>query len=286
MKALYEHDFPVPTPVDFNRHCIVMSRVNGYLLAHVKSLGNVAKVYTELMQLIVRFAQYGLIHCDFNEFNLMINDDEEITVIDFPQMISTDHVNAEMFFDRDVACIKTYFTKKYNFEGEWVPKFSDIAKECNLDVDVEASGFTRARSDQLGALLATYSNQKEDSDSAESDDSSGDDLQDETQELSAGDDVTNQTLQDPEETKDTNDSEEETDEQKELVEDSNIDSDEVGGDQNADDEPTDEALLQERAVRERVKRNLSKNQTKRSNKNRNKGKKRRTGNKNKSRNWW
>jgi len=36
------------------------------------------------MNLIIRLAENGLIHGDFNEFNLMINDEEIITLIDFP----------------------------------------------------------------------------------------------------------------------------------------------------------------------------------------------------------
>ena len=40
------------------------------------------------------FAEHGLVHGDFNEFNLMANEEEEITVIDFPQMTSTTHPNA------------------------------------------------------------------------------------------------------------------------------------------------------------------------------------------------
>lgn len=48
------------------------------------------------MDLIVRMAYVGLIHGDFNEFNIMISEeDEEPTVIDFPQMVSIRHENAE-----------------------------------------------------------------------------------------------------------------------------------------------------------------------------------------------
>jgi len=36
------------------------------------------------MELIIKLATYGLVHGDFNEFNLMIDDDENITMIDFP----------------------------------------------------------------------------------------------------------------------------------------------------------------------------------------------------------
>lgn len=32
MKALHENKFPVPTPIDNNRHCILMSLVDGHLL--------------------------------------------------------------------------------------------------------------------------------------------------------------------------------------------------------------------------------------------------------------
>jgi RIO kinase 2 len=55
---------------------------------------NPAKVYENLLNIVIKLAEYGLVHGDFNEFNLMINDDEEVTIIDFPQMTSTSHPNA------------------------------------------------------------------------------------------------------------------------------------------------------------------------------------------------
>jgi len=57
------------------------------------------------MGLIIKLAEHGLVHGDFNEFNLMISDDEVITMIDFPQMVSTSHINAKFYFERDVKCI-------------------------------------------------------------------------------------------------------------------------------------------------------------------------------------
>lgn len=52
------------------------------------------KVYKTLMGLIIKLAEHGLVHGDFNEFNLMIDDESKVTMIDFPQMISTNHPNA------------------------------------------------------------------------------------------------------------------------------------------------------------------------------------------------
>lgn len=56
----------------------------------------VEKLYDELMNLIMRFANNGVIHGDFNEFNIMITDEGDPIIIDFPQMVSTNHVNSKM----------------------------------------------------------------------------------------------------------------------------------------------------------------------------------------------
>lgn len=41
-------------------------------------------VYQKMIDLVVRLAQHGLVHGDFNEFNMMIDDEENLTMIDFP----------------------------------------------------------------------------------------------------------------------------------------------------------------------------------------------------------
>eukprot|EP01103_Thecamoeba_quadrilineata_P012628 TRINITY_DN32_c0_g2_i1.p1 TRINITY_DN32_c0_g2~~TRINITY_DN32_c0_g2_i1.p1 ORF type:complete len:492 (-),score=107.37 TRINITY_DN32_c0_g2_i1:93-1532(-) len=152
MKVLHDNGFPVPKPVDTNRHCVVMELAKGYPLAQVTKLTNPEKVYSDLMNLIVKFACYGLIHCDFNEFNIMIDDKEQITVIDFPQMVSTSHYNAEMYFNRDVQCIKTLFSKRYGYEGLEYPRLKDFVKEFDLDIQVAASGFDTTMREEFDAM--------------------------------------------------------------------------------------------------------------------------------------
>lgn len=62
---------------------------------NVMEVSNVEALYDELMNLIVRFADAGVIHGDFNEFNIIITDDERPIIIDFPQMVSTMHENGQ-----------------------------------------------------------------------------------------------------------------------------------------------------------------------------------------------
>nr|XP_043610168.1 serine/threonine-protein kinase rio2 [Erigeron canadensis] len=164
MKALEEHGFPVPHAVDCNRHCVIMSLVQGYPLVQVQQLQNTDTVFEKIIGIIVRLAEHGLIHCDFNEFNIMIDDDEKITVIDFPQMVSVSHRNAEMYFDRDVECIIKFFSKRFNLtfesnaedsesdeESDSVkPRFSSIKKASGvLDKELSASGFSKKEQDDI-----------------------------------------------------------------------------------------------------------------------------------------
>lgn len=143
MKALYDQSFPVPRPVDFNRHAVVMELINGYPLCQVRKIQDPALLYSEIMELIVKLASHGLIHGDFNEFNLMIDDNDHITMIDFPQMVSTSHPNAEWYFDRDVKCVRDFFIKRFNYESELHPSFSNIRKIHSLDVEISASGYDK-----------------------------------------------------------------------------------------------------------------------------------------------
>ena len=61
----------------------------------IRELQDPPGLYSEIMELIVKLANHGLIHGDFNEFNLMLDDTDHVTMIDFPQMVSTSHYNAE-----------------------------------------------------------------------------------------------------------------------------------------------------------------------------------------------
>ena len=43
-----------------------------------------------------------------------------MTVIDFPQMVSTSHMNANFYFQRDLQGILAYFSKNFNYEDPTV----------------------------------------------------------------------------------------------------------------------------------------------------------------------
>lgn len=229
MQILHEHGFPVPTPIAQSRHSVLMSLIDAYPLRQISELpaSQIPLLYSALMQLIVRLARAGLIHGDFNEFNLLIKekrddegdegeedvfradpsigpfgqkvgqapapelkpgekwergngfervvadngnaaveqneeddaeedsegDDDDsdsessyqaedeaqiqlsdgstVTpiLIDFPQMISVLHPNAEYFFNRDVNCVRRFFRKRFRYISQEAPVFSDVVSD-------------------------------------------------------------------------------------------------------------------------------------------------------------
>jgi len=187
MRSLRDNGFPVPEPIAWNRHMVVMEMIDGFPMRMVESVPEPAKLYAELIELMLRLAKHGLIHGDYNEFNILLEEKErnavltasdsspevdqkdatdasqsprnvtvDPVIIDFPQMVSVSHPNAQFYFDRDVACIRRYFERRYHFlSDEPGPYFADATKkfDTRLDVEVEASGFSKKMAKELDTYM-------------------------------------------------------------------------------------------------------------------------------------
>ncbi|WVF67880.1 hypothetical protein IAT40_002641 [Kwoniella sp. CBS 6097] len=241
MKALYNHGFPVPVPIDQARHCVVMSMIDGQPLRAIDQVADPADLYSKLMELIVRLAHAGLIHGDFNEFNIMLlRKTEEPIVIDFPQMVSTRHENAEFFFNRDVNCIRRFFRRRFRYEAASWPTWKDVL-EGDEEVEGDLGTVEEEDEDAEGEDESTQESKAESSTAAQKRlridlevEASGfgrnlqrelEDYMIEVQDLPASDD------------EDEEDDEEEDEEEEE-------EGQEAQGDQSASSEPFDEAAFQ------------------------------------------
>lgn len=206
MNALHEEGFPVPSPLAQSRHTIVMSLIDAFPLRQISEVPDPASLYAELISLILRLASHGLIHGDYNEFNILIKEIKstaedgtesiklEPVIIDFPQMVSMEHVNAEMYFDRDVNCIKRFFLRRFHFTPTQPgPFFKDAKKTVGkngltrLDATVEASGFTKKMLKDLEAAIKKKEADKEGQEGAEDEDEEEDEDSEEEEEDSEAD---------------------------------------------------------------------------------------------------
>jgi serine/threonine-protein kinase RIO1 len=261
MKALHDvGGYSIPQPLAHNRHIVCMSLIRGVPLYQVHanrvSVPQAQSIAEQSISIATRLASHGLVHCDLNEFNLLVdfsgiqhlgcgasansavvdlgacttsnssttfqtimtnpNNDPYVrhsglpvelpgalsahlphsttrpldatgeritepppkpqellhsgepkpivTLIDFPQMVSTNHPNAQELYERDMACLQRFFTAKLKVHLEWedlIPKWEDITRsnysstdtpclatkaQLRLDTELQASGFSIADS--------------------------------------------------------------------------------------------------------------------------------------------
>jgi RIO kinase 2 len=191
MCALRDAGFPVPEPVGWNRHTVVMELIDAFPLRQISKVPDPPSLYAQLIGLILRLAKFGLIHGDFNEFNILVEElgksgktitqeDEDETegaprtedkdiilnpiVIDFPQTLSISHPNAEFYFNRDVNCIKTFFERRFHFTSdEPGPFFAEAIADAGqgegvrrLDLEVEATGFNKKLAKELEKYMKEH----------------------------------------------------------------------------------------------------------------------------------
>lgn len=260
MKSLHQVQYPTPTPIGHNRHIVVMGLVRGVPLYQIHanrvSPAQAESIFQQSMDLATRLAKHGLVHCDLNEFNLMVDmsgiqnstaDHSDVgehyvrhsgmsvrtkgalsahgplgthhmdgtgefvteeppqpleflengepkptvTLIDFPQMVSTRHPNAQELYERDMACLKRFFTKKLKCTPEYgwddlIPQWQDNVQDdislasraqIRLDEELKASGFSSEDSSRDMELYYYERNQSDllkvlqDDESRESDES-------------------------------------------------------------------------------------------------------------------
>ncbi len=291
MKALYNVEYPTPTPLGHNRHIVVMSLIRGVPLYQVRpqnlSSEQAASIFHQAADLAVRLAHHGLIHCDLNEFNLLVdmsgiqntalsqehdpyvrhsgmsvaaestpgmlsargpwepdflqpiepdagsNPEEPpkpvellengepkpiVTLIDFPQMVSTQHPNAKELYERDTACLYKFFSHKLQFhipdaeretlyltwesiqevlkENESVVVPDDAESVClaskaqlRLDQELQASGYSKDDAQRDMELYYYYNQERkdvEDGIAEENDDFENDDEDEELEQEDLG----------------------------------------------------------------------------------------------------
>jgi len=104
-----------PTPLYRSFHCIVMEPFYGSKLADAESLEDPQSVLEKIISNVKIAYQNGYINGDLNEYNIMVNNDN-IFILDWPQAIKVDTINANVVLLRDVKNILKFFSKKYKIE--------------------------------------------------------------------------------------------------------------------------------------------------------------------------
>jgi len=117
MKLVYECGVSVPEPISHNRHIIAMGMIEGAQLSKYRNIGKAEKVLREILRNVRKaYMKAHIIHSDLSEYNIILQPDGHILIIDWPQAVKNDHVNAAELLQRDLRNVLVFFSRKFNVE--------------------------------------------------------------------------------------------------------------------------------------------------------------------------
>ncbi len=104
----------VPIPILMNRNIVVMSHIAGANLNAV-TLADPEEFFNEIIVAITEAYRLGFVHGDLSEYNIM-TDGQHPVIIDWPQWVAPDHINAQEILDHDIRTICQFFQRKYQMK--------------------------------------------------------------------------------------------------------------------------------------------------------------------------
>jgi RIO kinase 2 len=117
LKLLYSEEASVPKPIMQNRHVVVMSLIEGAELFRNPELDDANATYNEILANVkTAYQKVKMIHGDLSPYNIIVQPNQRILIIDWPQNISTKHPTAKELLERDLKNVVIYFQRKHNLK--------------------------------------------------------------------------------------------------------------------------------------------------------------------------
>ena len=116
LRRMRNHGLRVPEPLDNLKNVLIMEYIGddkgpSPRLKEI-SVDNPYEVFEELLDFIaINWHNCDLVHADFSEYNILLNDDE-LWVIDAGQSVTRQHPSAEEFLVRDVTRIVDWINRQ------------------------------------------------------------------------------------------------------------------------------------------------------------------------------
>ncbi|MHA1723875.1 MAG: RIO1 family regulatory kinase/ATPase domain-containing protein [Promethearchaeota archaeon] len=118
LKKIHELNLDTPKPIGINRHAVVMEYLRGKELYYYKNIDDPEYLFNEIIEQVrIIYLEAGLIHGDLGEFNVIVDEEGRILIIDWLQSIPSTHPNARYILRRDLENICRYFDKKFKIES-------------------------------------------------------------------------------------------------------------------------------------------------------------------------
>jgi RIO kinase 2 len=115
LRILYNIGGKVPQPIALNRHVIVMSQMTGDLLLQISELEHPQNVLEQILQQVqLAYQKAELVHGDLSEYNIFVDENEQVTIFDWPQWQPLSHPNSMWLLKRDLSQILIFFKRRFS----------------------------------------------------------------------------------------------------------------------------------------------------------------------------
>lgn len=117
----------VPKPISWNRHVVVMEFIDGVELSELRDTDLTKEEAEEILNKVLteykKIVEFGIVHSDMSEFNIVLKDDGDILIIDWPQYLPTAYPESLEYLKRDIQVLLNAFHRRWrvkkDFEEIW-----------------------------------------------------------------------------------------------------------------------------------------------------------------------
>ncbi|MCW4035096.1 MAG: serine/threonine protein kinase, partial [Candidatus Bathyarchaeota archaeon] len=119
LKLLFPKGVAVPEPIKQTRHVLVMSIIDGAEVFRFPELPDAQDVFDEILLNVKKaYQEVHMIHGDLSPYNIILQPNRHILIIDWPQNVSTKHPNAKELLERDLTNVIDFFKRKYGLKKD------------------------------------------------------------------------------------------------------------------------------------------------------------------------
>jgi RIO kinase 2 len=113
LQALRDTGIRIPITHYRALHSVVMNNIPGSMLVDLKTINTPATTLQKILNDIRICYNNDIINCDISEYNTILDDNDKIWIIDWPQAVTRKHPNANDLIKRDVFNIVKFFNRRF-----------------------------------------------------------------------------------------------------------------------------------------------------------------------------